>query len=361
MSNIVLPPSSEGRRGVAADRLEALLAAVKGQSSLLILPHNDPDPDAIASAVALSHLLTHELKIEAPVGYKGIIGRAENRALIRYLRSAGDGRSVRNYPLRHLTEADLSSDTPVALVDTQPGTGNNPWLPGIGPVLLVLDHHPWLETTAVASYSDVRADIGATSTILFEYLRAAELELSPELATTLFYGIKTDTRGLSRGISSADAAAYFYLQSRIDGEALAEIERAQVPAAYFKSFATTLEATQVYEGVAISYIGLMEYPDLTAEIADLLSRLEKVEWVICMGVFEGYLHLSVRTPNEKGGAGRLARFIVNGQGTAGGHGIMAGGQMPLKGRNPEQLAQELARRILQYFSLNPDMAGYSLV
>ena len=373
---------------MSKERLEALLAAVQGQSSLLILPHNDPDPDAIASAVALSYLLANQLNIEAPIGYKGIIGRAENRALIRYLRSAGDEGSVRrsagddttsgdrrsatSFPpvaalagggggLRHLTEADLASSTPVALVDTQPGTGNNPWFPALGPVLLVLDHHPWLESTATANYSDVRSEIGATSTILFEYLRAADLELSPELATILFYGIKTDTRGLSRGTSSADAAAYFYLQSRIDGEALAEIERAQVPAAYFKSFATTLESTQVYEGVAISYIGPMDYPDLTAEIADLLSRLEKVEWVICMGTFEGYLLLSVRTPNEKGGAGRLARFIVNGQGTAGGHGIMAGGQIPLKGRNPEQLAQELTRRILQYFSLNPDMAGYSLV
>jgi nanoRNase/pAp phosphatase (c-di-AMP/oligoRNAs hydrolase) len=385
MSNIVLPPPSERRSpevplelveggltggGVTAEPLEMLLAAVRGHNRLLILPHNDPDPDAIASAVALSYLLVHELNIEAPVGYKGIIGRAENRALIRYLRSATSpleggmtpaGWSARNYPLRHLAEADLSPGTPIALVDTQPGTGNNPWVPALGPVLVVLDHHPRLETTAVARYSDVRSEIGATSTILFEYLRAADLELSPELATTLFYGLKTDTQGLSRGISPADAAAYFYLQSRIDGEALAEIERAQVPAAYFKSFATTLESTQLYEGVAISYIGPMEYPDLTAEIADLLSRLEKVEWVICIGVFEDHLLLSVRTPNEKGGAGRLARFVVNGQGTAGGHGLMAGGQIPLKGRNPAQLAQELTRRVLQYFSLNPDMAGYSLV
>jgi nanoRNase/pAp phosphatase (c-di-AMP/oligoRNAs hydrolase) len=165
---------------------------------------------------------------------------------------------------------------------------------------------------------------------------------------------------LSRGISSADAAAYFYLQSRIDGEALAEIERAQVPAAYFKSFATTMESTQVYEGIAISYIGAMEYPDLAAEIADLLSRLEKVEWVICMGTFEDQLLLSVRTPNEQG-AGRLARFVVNGEGTAGGHGSMAGGQIPLKARIPDQLAQQVARRILQYFSLDPDVAGYPLV
>jgi nanoRNase/pAp phosphatase (c-di-AMP/oligoRNAs hydrolase) len=224
-------------------RLEALLAAVQGQNSLLILPHNDPDPDAIASAVALSHLLAQELKLETQVGYKGIIGRAENRALVRYL----------NHPLRHLAAAGLDPAVPIALIDTQPGTGNNPWQPELK-VALVLDHHPWLETTTVAAFADVRSEVGATSTILFEYLMAAKVALPPPLATALFYGIKTDTRGLSRGTGSADAAAYFYLQSHIDGEAMAEIERAQVPAAYFKSFATTLESTRVYEGIAISYI-----------------------------------------------------------------------------------------------------------
>ncbi len=40
-----------------AQKLEHLLAAVKGKGSALILTHDNPDPDSLASAVALQHLL----------------------------------------------------------------------------------------------------------------------------------------------------------------------------------------------------------------------------------------------------------------------------------------------------------------
>jgi len=50
----------------------------------------------------------------------------------------------------------------------------------------------------------------------------------------------------------------------IDVEALIEIERAQVPADYFKSFAATIQAAKAYAGVVISYVGPMSYPDLAA-------------------------------------------------------------------------------------------------
>jgi hypothetical protein len=53
--------------------------------------------------------------------------------------------------------------------------------------------------------------------------------------------------------------------------------------ANFKNFATTLEATRLYDGTVISYAGLMKYPDMAAEMADLLLRLGKIEWVICDG------------------------------------------------------------------------------
>ncbi|HSJ53993.1 MAG TPA: hypothetical protein VLC52_09625, partial [Anaerolineae bacterium] len=78
-------------------RLKELDRAVKGLSRLLILPHNDPDPDAIASALALGYLLAERAGLEITIAYRGIIGRAENKALMRYL-----GR-----PLRRLVAADL--------------------------------------------------------------------------------------------------------------------------------------------------------------------------------------------------------------------------------------------------------------
>lgn len=330
--------------------LHRMLAALAGADPIRILPHTDPDPDSIASALALRHLLAEKLGANARIVYKGIIGRAENKALVRYLRC----------PLRRLVRADLDKPATFALVDTQPGAGNNV-LPPDHSVSIVLDHHPWREPTATATFHDVRANIGATSTILTQYLRAASIEPPSPLATALFYGVKTDTMGLSRGASEEDVAAYFYLQPRIDIEALVKVERAQVPAAYFASFAATLRAARIHDDVLVSYVGHMGYPDLAAEMADLLLRLEGVQWVICIGVFEDEMALSVRTLSKSGGADRLVQEVVGDQGTAGGHGAMAAGHLLLGSRDPELLARELGRRALAALGVAPDLPARPLV
>ena len=335
---------------MSKEQLDLLLESANNLDNLLIMPHNDPDPDAIAGAIALHYLLGQTIELKGRIAYKGIIGRAENRALVRYL----------DHPIPLLVDTELSQTTPVALIDTQPGTGNNPCSTE-SRVVIVIDHHPWRKGTSAASFADVRPGVGAVSTILLGYLQAAKIELPTWLATALFYGIKTDTRGLSREVSSADTAAYFYLQPRIDVEALAEIERAQVPAAYFKSFATTLETTLVYDETAIAYVGVMEYPDLAAEIADLLLRLEQIEWVICMGVYQNTLLLAVRAPSQIRDAGDLAQAVVGQEGLAGGHSSMAGGQIPLKGKNPEEIVVQIRQRVLQALGIGPDTVGRTLI
>jgi nanoRNase/pAp phosphatase (c-di-AMP/oligoRNAs hydrolase) len=333
------------------ERLELLFKAVGDADRIVILSHNDPDPDVIASAVALRFLLAETLGVESRITYKGIIGRAENRALERYL----------GHPLQPLTDSDLRRPVPIALVDTQPGAGNNALLPGLR-VAIVIDHHPRRDASAAALFADVRPDIGATSTMLTEYLQAAGLELAPQLATALFYGIKTDTLGLSRGAGPADAAAYSYLQPKIDVRALGEIEHAQVPAGYFRSFDAALRAVRVHNGIVTAYLGPMDYPDLAAEMADILSRLQQSKWVICMGVLQGVLFLAVRTRSLEAGAGHLVQAIVGRDGTAGGHGPSAGGQVPLQGRDPEQVARQLSERALRVLRAAPEsMPGEPLI
>jgi nanoRNase/pAp phosphatase (c-di-AMP/oligoRNAs hydrolase) len=335
---------------VTQERLNALFQALGGADHVLILPHNDPDPDAIGSSLALRHLLAEKWGVESLIAYKGIIGRAENKALVRYL-----GR-----PLRRLTGSDLRQSVPVALVDTQPSAGNHAMPPNVT-AAIVLDHHPWREGTDGARFFDVRPDIGATSTILTLYLQAANLEPPPPLATALFYGIKTDTMGLGRGASADDVKAYFYLQTRIDVEALGEIERAQVPVEYFLRLDASLHSALVYDSVVISYAGPMRRPDLAAELADLLLRLEGIQWAICMGYYEGDLILAVRTRNRRGGAGNLVQTIVGNTGTAGGHGTMAGGSVAVRGQDPEQMAQQLGWRMLRQLQVSPETAARPLL
>lgn len=330
--------------------LNQLLELLAGAQNVLILPHNDPDPDAIASAVGLRHLLTQRLGLEVVLAYQGIIGRSENKALVRFL-----GR-----PLKQLTDADLRRASHIALVDTQPGAGNNPLPPDLAPSV-ILDHHAWRAESAQAAYYDVRPQQGATSTIVTEYLQAASLEPSESLATALFYGIKTDTMGLGRGAGLGDVAAYYYLQPLVDIEGLADIERAQVPASYFKSFVAAIQAARVYDQVVLCYTGLMSYPDQAAEIADILSRLEGVQWVLCMGAYNDSLILAVRSRSRRAGAGQLVRAVVGDLGMAGGHGTMAGGHVPLHGANPDSMAERLGRNMLAALNVPPATAGVSLM
>jgi nanoRNase/pAp phosphatase (c-di-AMP/oligoRNAs hydrolase) len=336
---------------ISIEKLKKLLKVLDQADEVLILPHNNPDPDAIASAIALHHLVTQKLNLKVHVAYQGIIGRAENRALVRYL----------EHPLKRVTELALSQMPPIALVDTQPKTGNITLPPQSG-VVIVIDHHDHCGNTAAdIPFTDIRPDFGATSTILTEYLQTANLEPASPLATALFYGIKANTMGLGRDVSQADAAAYFYLQSRIDAEALAEIERAEVSPTYFKSFDAALQAARIYNSTVICYLESIAYPDLTAEIADLLLRLEESQWVICMGVHNGVLFLSVRSRNRQGGAGRLVRAIIKDDGSSGGHGTMAGGQISVVDRDLQELIGLLSQRALQYLNVPSTIEGKPLV
>jgi nanoRNase/pAp phosphatase (c-di-AMP/oligoRNAs hydrolase) len=159
--------------------------------------------------------------------------------------------------------------------------------------------------------------------------------------------------GLSRGASDEDTAAYFYLQPFIDVDALVEIERAQVPAEYFRKLDAALHGACVYENVVLAHIGAMSWPDMAAEMADLLMRLQGIEWVICSGMYRETLILSIRTRNRRGGAGALAQEIVGQRGTAGGHGAMAGGQIPLRVQDAAQLATQLGQLALRHLKVEP--------
>jgi len=328
---------------------ERLSEAVHDVERILILLHDDPDPDAVASGVALRHLLQEEWGIAGEVAYRGVIGRAENKALVAYLDTA----------LQRLEDGEVTAEGPVALVDVQPGAGNSP-IPAGYPALVVVDHHSDLGGEK-SVFRDVRPWIGASSTIVTQYMRAADLKPPTRIATGLFYGIKTDTKALSRDTSAADISAYFYLLPFVDVDAVVEIENAEVPAAYFRKLAKAIESANVFDGVVVSYLGLTEYPDLTAEIADLLLRLEGIRWVVCMGVYDEELYLSVRAREEDASAEEMAQVIVGEIGSAGGRNTLAGGQVPLDGRDPEQLAHALRRRALDYLKIPLSLPGEPLV
>jgi len=320
-------------------RLEQLLEAVDGAGQVIALTHDNPDPDAIASAASLGYLLEATAGVHCSLGFGGIVGRAENRALIEEL----------GKPFTRVESLDLTSSALVALVDTQPRTGNNSLPPGrIASV--VIDHHPLRPETAAASFADVRPEYGASCSMLLEYLRAADLEPSAQLATALFYGIQSETQDLGREASTADieASAYLYLLS--DPEAMSRIRHARVPASYFGYLHNALERARRSGAVIHVQAGRLEYPDMVAELADMLMRMERVEWAIASGRYHEELLYSLRTYQPDAHAGDLVRAAVGERGSAGGHGMLAGGRIPIRGLSEgeiEALQDEVMASLLE--------------
>jgi nanoRNase/pAp phosphatase (c-di-AMP/oligoRNAs hydrolase) len=329
--------------------LGKLLRTAEHITDLLIVTHNDPDPDAIAASMALRYLLEEEHGIHSELVYSGLIGRAENRALANYLDKG----------LRPLSVKDFAHHPVFAMVDTQPGAGNNS-IPAGADVRIVIDHHPERGETKEVECALVYTDIGACSTLMTGLLRGAGLSIPTKLATALFYGIKTDTRGLSRETCEHDVEAYFYLQPLIDVDGLAEIEYAQVPPDYFKGMATMLRNLRIYNDMAFAWLGETGYSGMAAEMADILLRLEEIEWVIAASAYDDFLIISVRTHQRAGGANALVRALAAEDGTAGGHGMLAGAQIPLNGRKPADLYKEIVSRALGHFGLPEDMDGTRL-
>jgi len=333
--------ASASTRGLLAD----LLRVLERPGPLLILPHDNPDPDAMASAAALKYLVAEILKKEAHIVLGGIVGRAENRAMRTYL----------NITLVPVSEVRFEGDVQIALVDTQPGRSNNSLPDGVVPTV-VIDHHPAYAAYPGVAFLDLRENYGATSTILTEYLRESKLHVEPKIATALFYGISAETQDLGRESTAADIEASHYLYPYTNKRRLSKIENARVPREYFRVFRQAIDRAALYEHkVVVSILGDVQYPDMVAEVADFLLRLDEAEWSAAIGAFNGCLYCSIRTSDRDANAGDLLQRVLGAK-SAGGHDMIAGGRVPL-GPDPEErvrAACEVRSRLLAALGVNPE-------
>ena len=314
-----------------------LVEYIGKKSRILVMCHNNPDPDSIASAAALKSIFYQKLRRKVVIGYGGTIGRAENRSLIRRLK----------IDMVHVKDIDFKKFSVICLVDSQPRTGNNSVPAAIIPNI-VIDHHPLRSITRKAPFHDVRPDYGSTSTIVTEYLRELDLQVDKILATALFYGLKTDTNGLLRSSIKADLDAFNFLFPRIAPKILASIENPEIPRSYYLKFADAIGKSVQYKDVIISNMGRLNNPDIPAEMADFLLRMENIRWTLCMGEFKDQLIMSVRTSRRGEWAGKIAIKILRGLGTGGGHEKAAGGRVNFAGLSTEDRNRKIGKIINRF-------------
>jgi nanoRNase/pAp phosphatase (c-di-AMP/oligoRNAs hydrolase) len=326
--------------------LDRALAGLAGRKSALVYTHDNPDPDSLAAALTLGRLFEHELGATVTLTHGGIVGRAQNRAMVDTLK-------LRLEPAERV-EPDAFDV--IALVDSQPETGNNS-LPPQHRIDVVVDHHPPRAGSARAPWCDIRPELGATSTIVFEYLTKRRVPVDARLATAVFFALRTETRDLGRESTEAERRAYLELVPSVDHAMLYRMTHPKVPREHFSALDRALRSAQVFGDLVAVNLGDLGYPDLVAEIADLLLSYEGARYVLCIGQYDGSAYLSLRTEATDARAGSVMRQIVGSDGAAGGHGTMAGARLFA----PVRADQDLQRTFLTIVQRLRDILGHEAV
>lgn len=291
-----------------AQRVRELRAFARGVAVVPILVQEDPDPDAMTSALGIRTLLART-EADSPVISLGEVTRPENQRLAELL----DIQVVR------VSESELNGFERIITVDTQPAPVESRTR------YAVIDHHPERSGYS-ADFADIRPDVGAAATMITQYLRVNDQHrITPRLATGLLYGIRTDTEILRRGTTPADIEAYAFLQGIADQELLRKIGRPAFSPEAVRAMGRALGSMGVSGDIAVAYAGSLDRraSHVLPNLADFCLGVEGISWSAAAGLVGQELVINIRRVGANLGAGDLARALAREEGMGGGHRSMA--------------------------------------
>jgi nanoRNase/pAp phosphatase (c-di-AMP/oligoRNAs hydrolase) len=295
---------------------QALAEFLTGHDSLSVVCHNNPDPDTLASAMALETIAFESGVDEVNVLYSGTISHQQNRAFVNLL-----DLDLQAFSVDALAAADL-----VAFVDhSVPGENND--VPRSTAIDVVIDHHP---TDGVeAGYVDHRAELGATATIMTEYLVDLGLDIHVPLATALMFAIRRETLTFLRGVTSAEYAAAETLHPDVDSDLLRDLTHPAVSEATVDAISDAIDNRTVRGSALVTHTGWTTERDAIPQAADYLSDVEGVETCVVFGLIDDAVEFSARSTDARIHIGRVLEDAFADVGSAGGHRQMAGGHVSL--------------------------------
>jgi len=301
------PLMTEFSRSLTRARVQQYQRYLADADRVLIMLHNDPDPDAMASGLALRNIL-RRTKTTAIIGAIQGVTRPENLRMVNLL----------DIHVETITPESLKEFDRIAMVDVQPH-----YFGGlIDRVDLVIDHHPE-QTGYTAVYADIRPDYGSTSTILTEHLRAVDVNISERTATALLYAIKSDTLFFNRQTNRVDLEAFSFLYPLADAAMIRKMEGAEITLERLEYVLNAYRGGTLIDQVFCAFLGQTPREDFIPYVADFFLQVEDVKWTIIAGVVNELLVVSVRNLGYTKNAGEFVRRYFADLGSAGGHRAMA--------------------------------------
>ncbi len=299
------------------------------------------DPDAMACALSLKRIIKKKVK-DVSISHINEIKRPDNLTMIRLL-----GIKMFKWEKEYISKFQK-----FAIVDSQPH--HNVQFEGI-PFDLVIDHHP--ERTNIQSISNlidtnstppslsfIFPELGACASFFTELLISAKVSIGKKLATALQYAIRTDTHSFGTSASSLDFRAYQTLNAHADHSTLMRILRSEYLPEWLPYFAQGIESLSSCADGYLSFIGIVQNPDLLVVVADFFQKVHGFKWVAVSGTYNDTLIVIFRGCADCD-LGALAAQAFSDYGSAGGHPHMARAEVPLKNTS-QPLAQFIQNQIL---------------
>src|SRR5919112_97009 len=297
------PLLTEFSRSLTRLRVQQYQRFMSDADRILILLHNDPDPDAMASGLALRNVLRRTKQTALIAALQGVT-RPENQRMMNLL----------DIHVEILKVEELSHFDRIAMVDVQPHYFGG----SVDRVDLVIDHHPE-QSGYTAVYKDIRADYGSTSTILTEHLRAVDVNISERTATAMLYAIKSDTLFFARHTNRVDLEAFTFLYPLADAALIRKMEGAEITLERLDYVNRASQGGLMRDQVFCAFIGEALREDFIPYTADFFLQLEDVKWTIVAGIVNTSLIVSVRNLGYSRNAGEFVKRWFGDIGSAGGH------------------------------------------
>lgn len=332
-------------------RSAELLAALREYSNIVIVTHDNPDPDAIAAGWAIHKLIRKTLNQEPQLIGGGDVVRAENRHMMNLVQP----------PIELVQRFLPRARTAAVLVDCGPKVAGHLLTSPKIETVAVIDHHQTGKPPDLP-FVDIRPKMAACATMAADYLREQKIRPGERLATALLYAIRTETCGNEFHHTPLDRSIILWLTNAANPKWLAEIDNAPLPQTYYGDLTFALQHTLLFGDTAFCLLPRAQGQEIVGEVADVLIRGKGIKRVFCGAAIAGDLFCSVRTQADSDSAAHLVKATLKGLGNGGGHSHRAGGKVAnfTESSIKEKLEDELRERWLQVCEVQ-DQKGRLLV
>lgn len=310
-----------------------------------VFPHDDPDPDALASAYGMVYILQFLGVERIESYYKGEISHPQNRAMHNTL----------NMPIVKLTkqiESQIDNDGVFIYVDCTSNQQKNMTV-SFEPHI-VIDHHKIATPKNIIFIHD---EVGSCSTLVTDLMLSMpdqnigssklkcfdpEADGMKDILTSLAVGIKTDTLDFrNETTTEEDFKAYKLLSRYLSDDNFNKIINYSLPPYVFEYEAIAWKNKNLQPPNLITGIAYVESSRAGAlsHVADHLMRHDGIQTVVVYAIIGNVVKASVRTVSASTDAKTLTDEIF-GEGNGGGKHGVAGASVPFNVFNQKEMEEE---------------------